>query len=136
MLGDRHRDALDISLLEGVPAQQRGGHVAGEGNHRHAVHIGGGNAGDKVGGTGAAGGKHHAGAACGAGVAVRRVGRALLMRGQHMADAVGIFIKLIIQIQHGTAGVAEQGVHALLNQHLNENLRTGKFHGVCSFLNL
>ena len=134
VLGDRHRDALDVGLLKGIPAQQRRGHIAGEGDHRYAVHIGGGDAGDKVCGTRAAGGQHHAGAAGRAGVAVRCVGGTLLMRGQNMAYTVGIFIQFVIQIQHGTAGIAEQGIHALLDQYLNEDLRTGQFHDACSFL--
>ena len=56
------------------------------------------------------------------------------MRGQYMAYTVGIFIQFVIQIQHGTAGIAEQGIHALLDQYLNEDLRTGQFHDACSFL--
>ena len=122
VLRDGHRNALNVGLLEGVLAQQRCGDVAGEGDHRHAVHVGCGNAGDEVRGTGAAGGQHDAGAARGAGVAVRRVGRALLMGGQHMADAVRVFIKFIVQIQHCAAGIAEQGVNALLDQHFDEDL--------------
>ena len=122
MFGDRHRDALDVGFLEGVLAQQGGGHVAGEGDHGHAVHVGGGDAGDQVGGTGAAGGQHHAGAARGAGVTVGRMGSALLVGGQHVADSVRIFVQLIVKIQNRAAGVAEQGIHALLDQDLDEDL--------------
>ena len=122
MFGDGHRDALDVGFLEGVFAQQGGGHVAGEGDHGHAVHVGGGDAGDQVGGTGAAGGQHHAGAARGAGVTVGRMGSALLVGGQHVADSVRIFVQLIVQIQNRAAGVAEQGIHALLDQDLDEDL--------------
>jgi len=44
------------------------------------------------------------------------------MGGQHMADAVRVFIKFIVQIQHCAAGIAEQGVNALLDQHFDEDL--------------
>ena len=128
VLGDGHGHALDIGFLETVPPQQRGGHVAGERHHGHAVHEGGRDAGDQVGGAGAAGGQHHAGAAGGAGVAVRRMGRALLVGGQDMADAVGIFIQFVVQVQHRAAGIAENGIHALLGQDLHKDLGTVQFH--------
>ena len=129
VLGDRHRDALDVSFLEAVLAQTRGGHVAGKGHHGHRVHISGSNAGDQIGSTRAAGGQHHAGAAGGAGVAVRCVGRTLLMRRQHMGDAVGILIQLIVEVQHRTAGITKNGIHALLAKNLHKNLRTVQLHG-------
>ena len=96
VLGDGHRNALDIRFLKGILAQQAGCHVAGKGDHRHAVHIGGGNAGDKVGSAGAAGRQHHTGAPGGAGVAVRRVGSTLLVRGQYMAYTVRVFIQFVV----------------------------------------
>ena len=36
VLGHRQRDAGDVDLLEGVLADQRAGHVAGDGDHRDA----------------------------------------------------------------------------------------------------
>ena len=67
-------------------------------------------------------GQHHAGAARGAGVTVGRMGSALLVGGQHVADSVRIFVQLIVKIQNRAAGVAEQGIHALLDQDLDEDL--------------
>ena len=104
-------------------------HVAGEGHHGHRVHIGRGNAGDQIGGTRAAGSQHHAGAAGGAGIAVCRVGRALLVGGEHMGDAVRIFVQLIVKVQHCAAGITKKGVHALLAEDLHKNLRTIQLHG-------
>ena len=128
VLGDGHGDALDIGFLEAVPAQKVGGDVAGESHHRHTVHIGGGDAGDQVGGARAAGGQHHAGAAGGTGIAVGRVGRALLVGGQDMGNAVRIFVQFVVQVEHRTPGVAEDGVHPLLTEHLDEDLRTVEQH--------
>ena len=122
VLGDGHRDTLDVGLLEGVLTQQRRGDIAGEGDHRHAVHVGRGNAGAKVRRTRAAGGQHNAGTARGAGVTVRCVGRALLVGGQYVAYTIGVFIQLVIQIQHCAARIAEQGIDALLDQHFDEDL--------------
>ena len=138
VLGDGHGDALDVGLLEGIPAQLGGGHVAGESHHGHAVHVGGGDAGDQIGGAGAAGGQHHAGAAGGSGVAVRRVAGALLVGGEDVTHTVRIAVQLIVQIQHGAAGIAEDGVHPLLHQHLHENLRASEFHSLSPspFLNI
>ena len=100
-----------------------------KGHHRHRVHVGGGDAGDEVRCARAAGGQHHAGAARCAGVAVRCVGRALLVGRQHMGDAVGISVQLVVEVQHCAAGVAEDGVHPLLTEHLHKDLRTVQLHG-------
>ena len=54
---------------------------------------------------------------------------ALLVGGQHMVDAVRILIQLVVQVQHSTAGVAEDGVHALFAEDFNKNLRTIQLHG-------
>jgi len=130
MLCDGHCDALDVRFLKAVLANAAGGHIAGKGHHGHRVHIGGGNAGDQIGGTRAAGGQHHAGAAGGASVAVRCMGCALLVGGKHMGDAVGIFIQLVVKVQHSAAGVAKKSVHSLLAQDLYKDLRTIQLHGV------
>ena len=63
------------------------------------------------------------------GVAVRRVGCALLVGGQHMGDAVSVFVQLVVEVQHCAAGVAEEGVHPLLTEHLHKDLRTVQLHG-------
>ena len=91
--------------------------------------VGRGNARDQIGGTRAAGGQHHAGAAGGTGVTVGCVGSALLVCREHMGDAVGILIQLIVKIQHCTAGIAKNGIHALLTKNLHKNLRTVQLHG-------
>ncbi len=46
-----------------------------------------------------------------------------------MGDAVGVFIQLIVKIQHCTAGIAKNGIHALLTKDLHKNLRTVQLHG-------
>ena len=129
MLGNGHRDALNVGFLKAVLAKARRGYVAGEGHHGHRVHIGCGNAGDQIGGTRAAGGQHHTGAAGGTGITVCRVGRALFMCRQHMGDAVRIFVQLIVKVQHCAAGITKKGVHALLAEDLHKNLRTIQLHG-------
>ena len=58
------------------------------------------------------------------------MGGSLLVSGEHMGDAVGILIQLIVKIQHCTAGIAKNGIHALLTKNLHKNLRTVQLHGV------
>ena len=138
VLGDIHQHRAlaaalcnaDVRFLKAVLANAAGGHVAGKGHHGHRVHIGGGNAGNQIGGTRAAGSQHHAGAAGRAGIAVCRVGRALFMCRQHMGDAVGILIQFVVKDQHSAAGVAKKGIHSLLAQDLYKDLRTIQLHGV------
>ena len=129
VLGDGHCDALNVGFLKAVPPDPVRGHVAGKGYHGHRVHIGRGNAGDQIGGTRAAGSQHHAGAAGRAGIAVCRMRRTLLVGGEHMGDAVRIFVQLIVKVQHCAAGITKKGVHALLAEDLHKNLRTIQLHG-------
>ena len=46
-----------------------------------------------------------------------------------MGDAVGVFVQLVVEVQHCAAGVAEEGVHPLLTEHLHKDLRTVQLHG-------
>ena len=51
------------------------------------------------------------------------------MRGQYRVDAVGILVQRVVQVEHRPAGVAEQRVHPLLDQHFDKDLRTVESHG-------
>ena len=86
VFGHRHGDAGDIHLLETVLAQKGGPHVGRNSHYRNGIHIGGGNAGDQIGGAGAAGGKAHAHFSRSSGITVRRMGRALLVGGEDVPD--------------------------------------------------
>ena len=52
------------------------------------------------------------------------------MSGQDMADAVGVFIQLVIDIQHSAAGIAENGIDSLLHKHFHKNLGTVQNHSL------
>ena len=43
---DRHGDAADVGFLEGVGAENRAGHLAGDGDERHGIQVGVGDGGD------------------------------------------------------------------------------------------
>ena len=53
VLGDRHRDAANVGFLECVGSDRTAGYLAGDGHHRHRVHVGVGNGRDEVGRAGA-----------------------------------------------------------------------------------
>ena len=86
VLDDRQGDAGDVGLLERVETDEVPAHLAGDGHHRHAVHVGVGDGRDQVGGAGTRGGQAHAHLARGPGVAVGRMTGALLVPDQDVVD--------------------------------------------------
>jgi hypothetical protein len=55
------------------------------------------------------------------------MGGTLLVGGEDMPDFVLIVIQLVIEVQDGTAGIAENGVHLLLQQALHDGLGGSDF---------
>ena len=133
VLGDVQRDAGDVHLLERVAPDLLERHVPRDGDQRHRVEHGRSDARDQVRRARAGRGDDHAHLARGAGVAVGRVRGALLMRGEHMADAVAVFIERVVNAQHLAAGVAEHVGHALLDQGLQDDLSACFLHGFAPF---
>jgi len=80
--------------------------------------MGGGDAGGQVGGPWAGGGKAHPYLARGPGIAVGCVRGPLLVGGEDMADLILIAVKLVVDVENGAAGIAEDGIHPLLQQAL------------------
>ena len=132
-LRNRHGNAGDIHLLEGVLPQKAFAHVAGDEHHRGGVQIGGGDAGGEVGGPGAGGGEAHAHLPSSPGVAVRRVGGPLLVGRQDMAEPVPVAVEFVVQVQDSAARIAEDGVHLLLQQTFHNCRGRSDFHSVASF---
>ena len=86
VLGDRHRDAADVGLLEGVGPDRGGADLAGDRDHRHRVHVRVGDRRDQVGGA-RAGGRHADPDPAGRrGVPLGRVAGALLVAHQDVPD--------------------------------------------------
>ena len=121
VLHHRLGDAHNIHLLEAVPSQSIHGYISGNGHKRHRIQVGIGNAGHQVCGTRTAGGNHNAGLAAGSGIAVCRMAGSLLMGGDYMVDAITAFVQLIVDVQHRAAGIAENGIDALIDQLLNQD---------------
>ena len=63
----------------------------------------------------------NAGFSRGSGVAVGCVRGALLMGGENMGDPVLVFVQRIVDIENCTAGVPENGIHALFDQDFCKN---------------
>ena len=100
-------DADRIHFLEGVVADQRGRHLAGEDHQRNGIHVGGGDAGHRIGDAGAGGDQHHAGLAAGAGIAIGGVNGGLLVAHQDVLDVL-LVVEVIVNMQHGTARITKQ----------------------------
>ena len=129
VLRDRQGDAGDVGFLEPVAADQVSGDIAGQHDHRHGVHVGGGDAGDEVGRAGAGGGQADAGASGDAGVAVGGVRGGLLVADQDVLD-VGVLAQGVVERQDDAAGVAEEDFDPLGTQAFHQDSGAGQTHGV------
>ena len=125
VLGAGPGDADRVAFLEGVGADQMGGHLAGEHDQRNGIHQRVGEAGDRIGGAGARGHQHHARLAGGAGIAFGGMSGALLVAHQHMGDAIRRLEERVIDRQHRAAGIAENMGDALVLERAHHHLRAG-----------
>ena len=122
VLDHGHGDADDVGLLEAVGADDAAWHLTGDDHERHAVHIGGGDAGDRVGGARAGGNDDHADVARCARIAIGLVHRALLMTGEHMMQLLAV-VERVVDLDGLTARVAEHQVDALGLERGHHSLR-------------
>ena len=86
VLGNRHRHAADIGLLEGIGSQEVAAHLAGDGDDGNGVQVGFGKRCHQVGRTRPGGGNAYAYLAGSLGVAFGGVAGTLFMAGEHMAQ--------------------------------------------------
>ena len=128
VLGARPGDPDRVGLLERVVADHVGRHLAGQADHRHAVHQGIGQAGDRVGRSRSRGHQDHAHLAGAPGVAFGRVHRPLLVADQDVTDRV-LLEDRIVERQNRAPRIAEYHLDALLDQRPEHDLRAG--HRAC-----
>jgi len=126
VLDDRARDAHGIAFLEGVQANGGRGHLARHHHHRDTVHVGGGDAGDRVRHARAGGDQGHADFAGGARIAVGRVYGRLFVAHQHVLDGV-LLVERVVDVQDGAAGVAPDEPDVLGLQGLDEDFGAAQF---------
>ena len=115
VLGDRHGDAGDVGLLEGVGPDQGAPDLAGDRDDRNGVHLRVGQRGHQVGGARTRGGHHHADLAGGVRVTAGRVAGALLVADQDMPQLLGVE-QWVVDREHGTAGNPEDDLDVELLQ--------------------
>ena len=125
MLGDWLGDADDVGLLKGVPPHHGPGDLTGDGDDGRAVHVRRREAGHQVGGAGPRGRDAHAGPAAGPGVTIGRMRRGLLVADEDVPEP-GVLRQRVIERHDRAAGIAEQQIHALLEQCPAEDLGAGQ----------
>ncbi len=116
-----------IDFLEGVVADQGGGNLTGDDHHGNGVHIGGGNAGHRIGRARAGGHQHHTGFTGGTGVTIRGMGCSLLMADQNMFDLF-LLVEGVVYMQDGATRIAEEVFDTFILEKTRYNFGTGQFH--------
>ena len=124
VLGDRHGDAADVSLLEGVGPDRPTRHLTGDRDHGHRVHVGVRDRRDKVRRTGAAGGQAHADPSGRGRVALCRVPGTLLVPHEDVAYLDRIH-EGVVGRQDRPARNAEDGAGLCGFQRKHQALRSG-----------
>ena len=130
VLGDAAGDADGVALLEGVGADGRRRHLAGDAHHRDRVHVGVAQRRDHVGGRRAAGDHGDAGPTGDVGVALGHVAGALLVAHEDVADRR--IEQRVVGRQDAAAGQAEHDLDALHLEGFDQGLGPGDLHRVVS----
>jgi hypothetical protein len=115
VLGAGPRDADCIAFLEGVRADQRGRHLAGDADQRDRIHQRVLQRRDRIGRAGTGGHQHDARLAGGAGIALRRMAGALFVAHQDVLDIL-LLEDLVIDRKHRAARIAENVLHPVVLQ--------------------
>ena len=105
-----------------------GRHLAGEHDHRDRVHVRGCNARYGVGHTRPGSDQTHTGLVRRARVTVRGVRGALFVADQDVLDLL-LFEKLVVDVEHGAAGITEDVLHTFVLKATDDNFCAGKLHG-------
>ncbi len=107
VLDHRPGDADGVALLEGVEADRRRRHLAGDDHHRDRVHVGGGDPGHGIGDARAGRDQGDADLAGRPGIAVGRMHRRLLVPDQHVLDRL-LLVERVVDVEDRAAGVAPE----------------------------
>ena len=123
VLGARPGDAGGVGLLEGVVADQMRRHLPREAHDRHRVHQRVGQPGHRIRGTRAARHQHDPDPAGRAGIALRGVHRTAFLAHQDVAQRV-LLEQRVVDRQDRTTGIAENDIDALVDQRLDDDIRS------------
>ncbi len=122
VLRHRHGDAADVGLLEGIGADGGRGHLAGDRDERHRVHVGVGDRRHQVGRPRSRGRHADAHPAGRDGVALRGVAGALLVADQDVPHR-GRVQQRVVRREDRAAGDAEDDLHPRRLQRPDQALR-------------
>ncbi len=125
MLNHRHGDAHNVGLLEAVGTNNAARNLTGDNHQGHGVHIGGSDAGNRVGCTRARGNKNHAYFAGSTGIAICHMRGALLVACEHMVNLLAV-VECVVDFDSLATRVAKDGVYAFCLKRGNDGLRTGE----------
>ena len=112
VLDNRHRDADDVGFLERVGTDDAARHLAGDDDERYRVHVGRGDARDRVRGAGTGRDDDHAGTPRHARIAVRLMNRALLVASKDVRDLLAV-VERVVDLDRLAAGITEHQIDAL-----------------------
>ena len=121
-------DTDRIALLERIEADGVCRHLPGDDHHGNAVHVGRGDAGDRVGDARAGRHERNAHITGGAGIAIRRMNGRLLMAHQNVLNRL-LLEKSVVDVQHGTAGIAPDIFDVFGLKRLDENFSAAQLVG-------
>jgi len=105
VLDDRTGDAHRVALLKCVQADGGRGHLTRDDDHGDAVHVGRGNASDRIGDAGTRSHQGHAHLACGPRIAICSMDGRLLVTHEYMLHLV-LLVQGIVNIEDSSARVA------------------------------
>ena len=125
VLDDGSRNAHGVAFLKRIKANGGQRHLPRQNDHRNAVHVSGGNAGDSVGHTRARCHQGHAYIARGAGVAVGRMHCSLFVPHQHVLNRF-LLVQGVVNVQNCTTGVAPNELDAFCLKCLDQNFGAAK----------
>src|SRR5690606_582563 len=127
VLRDRHGDAGNVRLLEGVLSEREGTHLAGDGHQRGAVHPGVGDRRDQVRRARTARRDADTDLSTGAGITLGGVPGSLLMAAEYVMELTLVIGERVVEGHDRPAGNAEDQVDALADECLADDLCTGTF---------
>ena len=127
MLRTRPGNPYYIHFLKGIVPDERRGNLPCQNNHGNGIGIGRGDARDCIGGTGAGSGKTNPHLSRSARVPIGGMHSALLMPHQNMSQ-LRMAGQFVINIDDGSAGIAEEKVYAFTLQTLQKDGGPGAQH--------
>ncbi len=129
VLHARPGDADRVALLERVLADGVRRDLTRDHDHRDRIHVGGGDAGDRVGHARAAGDEADPDLLRGTRVRIGRVDRCLLVPHEDVLDLL-LLEERVVNVEDGPAGVPEEVLDAFFLKAAHDDLCAGDFHDV------